>query len=137
MQGSGKDNPQRPCYGIRTHYGGRENVSRHRRIGYLNQIDYLNRSQTDCRNSNTQTKITEKPICCVPPNTNKPNTLLNIFKMPIKLNSPEQNAETRISRQKSPMNQYAVIFRISANQIRVLISIELNSLGQTAETQIS
>ena len=56
--------------------------------------------------------------------------------MPIKLNSPEQNAETQIFRQKSPINQYAVVFRITTNKIRILLlQIKLNSLEQTVETQ--
>ena len=41
-----------------------------------------------------QTKIADKPICCVQPNNNKQNHLINFFKMPIKVNSLEQSAET-------------------------------------------
>ena len=42
--------------------------------------------------------------------------------MPIKLNSLEQNAETQIFRRKLPIDQYAVGFRITTNQYRVLIT---------------
>ena len=37
--------------------------------------DYSKLSRTDCRNSNIQTKIADKPLCCVPPN-NENQTLL-------------------------------------------------------------
>ena len=36
--------------------------------------------------------------------------------MPIKVNFLEQTAETQISIQKSPMNQYAVFHQIVTNQ---------------------
>ena len=42
--------------------------------------------------------------------------------MPIKLNSLEQNAETQIARRKLTIDQYTVGFRITTNQIRVLIT---------------
>ena len=54
-------------------------------------------------------KIADKTICCVPPNNNKPNPFINIFKMPTKVNSLEPTAETQISRQKTPINQSAVL----------------------------
>ena len=36
--------------------------------------------------------------------------------MPINQNSLEQTAEARLSRQKSPKNQYAVFYQIITNQ---------------------
>ena len=47
-----------------------------------------------------------------PPNNIKVNPLINFFKMPINLNSLEKTAETQISRQKSSINLYAVLFLI-------------------------
>ena len=60
--------------------------------------------------------MADTPICCALPNKNKPNPFINIFKMPIKLNSLEKTAETQISRQKSPINQYVVLYQIKTNQ---------------------
>ena len=42
---------------------------------------------------NIPAKIVEKQICCSLPNNNKSNPFINLFKMPIKLNSVEQTAE--------------------------------------------
>ena len=71
---------------------------------------------TDCRNSNIQTKIVDKPICCAPPNNEKENPFVNLFKMPIKLNSLEQTAVTQISRQKLSLNQSAVLHQRITNK---------------------
>ena len=82
----------------------------------LQNADYSKLSGKGCRNSNIQTKIADKPLCCVPPNNNKQNPLINTFKMPIKVNSLEQTAETQICRQKLPINQIAVFHQIISNQ---------------------
>ena len=60
---------------------------------------------------NIQTKITDKPICCVLPNSDKPNPFKYLFQFSIIQNSQEQTAETlQISRQKWMLNQYAVFY---------------------------
>ena len=87
-----------------------------------------------------QTKIADKPICCFPPNNNKPNPFINFFKMPIKVNFLEQTAETQISRQKSTINLCCI--PLNNNKPNPFINlfkmpIKLNSLEKTAETQIS
>ena len=55
-------------------------------------------------------------MCCAPPDNKKQNPLINFLKMPIKLNSLEQTTETQISRQKLPINQYAVFNQIITNK---------------------
>ena len=58
--------------------------------------------------------------------------------MPIKVNSPENTAETQISRQKSTINQYLVLYQIKNPFINFFtIPIKLNSYENNAETQIS
>ena len=61
--------------------------------------------------------------------------------MLIKLNSLEKTAETQISRQKLPINQYTVFHQIITIQTLFInffkMPIIVNSLEQTAETQIS
>ena len=64
----------------------------------------------------TLSNYCDRQICCALPNNNKSNPLINILKMPIKLNSLEKTAETQISRQESPINQYAVLFQNRTNQ---------------------
>ena len=65
---------------------------------------------------NIQTKNADKPISCVLPNNNKPNPFINFFKMPIKVNFLEKTAEAQISRQKTSINQYTVLYQIITNQ---------------------
>ena len=59
--------------------------------------------------------------------------------MPINLNSIKKTAETQISRQKSSINLYAVLYQIIKKNpfINFKMPIKLNSLEKTAETQIS
>ena len=60
--------------------------------------------------------------------------------MPINLNSLEKTAETQISRQKSSINLYAVLYQIIKKNPFInffKMPIKLNSLEKTAETQIS
>ena len=52
-----------------------------------------------------------KPICCALPDNNKVNPLINFFKMPFNLNFIKKT-ETQISRQKSSINLYAVLYQI-------------------------
>ena len=59
---------------------------------------------------NIQTKNTEKPICSALPNNNESNPFINFF------NSLLNTAETQISRQKTQINQYALLYQIITNQ---------------------
>ena len=67
------------------HYTVFHQISKTKPFYKLSQnADCSKLSRTDCRNSNIQTKIADKPLCCVPPNNNKQNPFINFFKCRLK-----------------------------------------------------